>query len=76
MNMPNPFRVMVANPNEDMKKTLADLFGWLEKVETIPPEYDPETEYLVCHWEEQNGKAVQVWEIHNIPETEITEPEG
>lgn len=65
--MPNPFRVVVANPGEEQKAALAALFGWLEMVYTQEPSHDPETQYTVSHWEEQDGKAVQVWEIHPKP---------
>lgn len=70
--MPNPFRVVVSNPDDSTKAQLADMFGWLEMVYTEAPEYDPETQYTVYHWEEQNGKAVQVWEVKDIPAPEPT----
>lgn len=70
--MPNPFHATIANPNETQKATLAELFGWLEMVYTEPPEYDPETQYVVDHWEEIDGQAVQVWEVHNKPIPEPT----
>lgn len=64
-NMPNPYRVTVSNPTETVKAKLAEMFGWLEKVETTPPEYDTETQYITYHWEEIDGKVVQIWEIHD-----------
>ena len=70
--MPNPFRVTVANPDDNTKATLAELFGWLEMVYTDQPEYDPETQYVTDHWEEIDGKAVQVWEVHDKPTPEPT----
>ena len=70
--MPNPFRATIANPNEAQKSTLAELFGWLQMVYTDVPEYDPETQYVVDHWEEHNGQAVQVWEIKELPTPEPT----
>ena len=70
--MPNPFRVTVANPTEEQKAQLAGMFGWLEMVYTDQPEYDPETEYVTDYWEEENGKAVQKWEVHERPEPEPT----
>lgn len=72
MLMPNPFKVVVSNPTEEQKAQLADMFGWLEMVYTDEPEYDPETQYTESHWEEQNGKAVQVWEVKEKPEPEPT----
>ena len=70
--MPNPFRVTVANPTEEQKSQLADMFGWLEMVYTDAPEYDPETQYITHKWEEKNGKAVQVWTLYDIPVPEPT----
>ena len=68
--MPNSFRVVVSNPDEATKAQLAEMFGWLEMVYTEEPEYDPETQYAESHWEEIDGKAVQVWEVKDRPEPE------
>lgn len=39
--------------------------NWLVREDTPAPEYDPETQYVTHYYEEQNGKAVQVWEVHD-----------
>ena len=65
--MPNPFAATIANPNETQKEKLAEIFDWLPMVYTDAPEYDPETQYVVDHWEEIDGKAVQKWEVHELP---------
>lgn len=70
--MPNPFHATIANPNETQKAALAELFGWLAMVYTDAPEYDPETQYVVDHWEEIDGQAVQVWEVRDKPTPEPT----
>lgn len=70
--MPNPFAATIANPNETQKEKLAELFGWLEMLYTEQPEYDPETQYAVDHWEEINGQAVQKWKVHDKPTPEPT----
>lgn len=70
--MPNPFRVAVANPTEEQKAQLAGMFGWLEMVYTDQPEYDPDTQYVTDYWEEEDGKAVQHWEVHERPAPEPT----
>ena len=70
--MPNPFRVTVANPTEVQKAQLAEMFDWLEMVYTDQPEYDPETQYVTDYWMEEDGKAVQKWEVHERPEPEPT----
>lgn len=70
--MPNPFRVVVSNPSEEQKAALAELFGWLEMVYTDAPGYDPDTQYATSYWVEEDGKAVQKWEIHDNPTPERT----
>ena len=64
--MPNPYRMIAANPDDDKKAMIAQMDGWLEMIYTQEPEYDPETQYLTDYWKETDGKAVQMWEIHNI----------
>lgn len=63
----NPVSVSIANPDEQQKATMANLRGELPLQYTEQPEYDPETQYLTETWVEQDGKAVQVWEVHDIP---------
>lgn len=70
MDLPNPYHLTVSNPTEEQKKVIADFDGWLEKVYTEQPEHDPEKEYCTDYWEEENHKAVQKWEIHELPERE------
>ena len=70
--MPNPFHATIANPNDEQKAALAAIFGWLEMVYTDAPEYDPETQYVTDYWMEEDGKAVQVWEVHDKPTPEPT----
>lgn len=70
--MPNPFRVAVSNPDDEQKAQLAEMFGWLEMVYTDAPEYDLATQYVTDYWQEQDGKAVQQWEVHDKPAPEPT----
>lgn len=67
---PNPVFVSISNPNEEQKKTMANLRGELELVYTEQPPYNPETQYLTQEWNEVNGKAVQSWIIHDIEEAQ------
>ena len=60
----NPVSVTVSNPTDDQRGLLAELRGELEMVRTPEPEYDPEKQYLTEAWVEQDGKAVQVWTVH------------
>lgn len=66
--MPNPYHLSVANPTDEQKKVIADFDNWLEMVYTPQPEYDHETQFVTDYWEEENGKAVQKWEVHDNPE--------
>lgn len=72
--MPNPLKVTIANPTEEQKATLAPMLGYLPMRYTPEPEYDPDTQYTECHWEEQDGWAVQIWEVKDKP-TPPPEPE-
>lgn len=71
-DMPNPFRATIANPTEEQKAALAQLFDWLPKVYTQEPEYDPETQYTTYTWEIEDDKLVRIWEIHDNPTPEPT----
>lgn len=69
--MPNPYRLEVVNPTDEQKATIAEFDNWLEMVYTEEPPHT-ETQYTTFHWEEIDGKAVQVWVIHDI-EAEVEE---
>lgn len=68
----NPVYVSISNPDEDQKRIMADLRGELEMVYTDQPTYDPDTQYVTDYWQEDDGKAVQRWTIHDKPEPEPT----
>ena len=69
----NPIRITIGNPTEEQKELCAQLLGQLEIVDTPEPQYDPETQYVTDYWEEEDGKAVQKWEVHEKP---APEPDG
>lgn len=70
--MPSPYRLTVANPDEATKATLAALDHWLPMRYSPEPEYDPETQYVSGFWVEEDGEAVQHWEICDLPAPETT----
>jgi len=70
--MPNPYHLTVANPTDATKAVIAGLDNWLPMTYTEQPTYDPETQYLTEYWENENGTAVQHWEIHDLPTPEPT----
>lgn len=63
MAAPNPLRIVIGNPSDERYR----YEGWLEKRYTERPEYDPDTQYITDHWEQDGQYAVQQWEIHDIP---------
>lgn len=71
-DMENPFKIVVANPTEEQKAIFAQMFGYLEKVYTPEPPYDPETQYLTHTWEINDDKLVRMWEVHDKPAPEPT----
>lgn len=72
--MANPFRATISNPNEHQKEQLADVFGYLPMQYTETPSYDPETQYVTDYWMEEDGYAVQHWEVHEIEPVPVEEP--
>lgn len=67
MNAPNPLRIVVSNPSDERYR----YEGWLEKKYTDKPTYDPETQYITDHWEQDGQYAVQHWDVHEIPDKEV-----
>lgn len=68
----NPVSVTIANPTDEQRALLAQLRGELPIVETDPPAYDPETQ-----WIEDFGRIVedhieQYWEVYDKPAPEPT----
>ena len=56
---PNPLRIVISNPTDVQYKE----WGWLPVINTEPPEYNPETQYVVSHYEIDGEQIKQVWEI-------------
>lgn len=45
---------------------------WFQLVEDEPPEYNPETQYLDYHYEQEAEAIRKVWEVIDIPVDDIT----
>ena len=76
MNMPELYKASWDIRNdEETQDFCAKHDNWLIREDTECPEYDPETQYVTFYYEEQNGKAVQVWEVHDkeVPPVEEVE---
>ena len=70
----NPWTVNIANPTEEQKEMLAKLDGSLEVQYTEQPNYNPETQDIKYKFQNIDGKAIQVWEIHDVqPIDEVNE---
>ena len=68
-NAPNPLRIVVANPTPEVYEQ----WGYHEVTETTQPEYDAAKQKIASHYEMQNGKIVQVWEVTDLPESETAD---
>lgn len=68
-NAPNPLRIVVANPTPEVYEQ----WGYHEVTDTTPPEYDAAKQKIASHYEMQNGKIVQVWEVTDLPESETAD---
>ena len=66
---PNPLRIVISNPTDAQYRER----GWLPVAHTEPPEYNPDTQYAVSHYEMDGNKIVQKWEIREIEAEEVTE---
>lgn len=67
MEMPMRYKASWDLRNDDVTQAfVANHDLWLIKQDTQCPEYDPETHYAISWYEEENGYAVQKWEIKEI----------
>ena len=67
MNMPEMYIAHWDIRNDETTQDFcANHDHWLIRRDTEQPEYDPETQYLTFYYEEQEGYAVQIWDIHDI----------
>ena len=72
-NMPDVYKASWDLRNDDTTRVFcANHDEWLQKKDTEPPEYNPETQYLTFHYEQEGSFAVQVWEVHDIENIEDT----
>ena len=63
---PNPLRIVVSNPTDAQYRE----WGWLPVVHTEPPIYDPETQYIIYHYIEDENTIRQVWEVLEFSDEE------
>lgn len=58
---PNRIVISVANPKDDDLERA----GYRKVIETDPPEYNPETQYIDSHYVVSGDNILQVWEVHD-----------
>lgn len=61
---PKVLRITISNPSDER----LEYEGYRKVVETDPPEYDPDTQYVESHYIEDGGKILQVWEVVDMPD--------
>ena len=68
---PKVLRIVVSNPTDDR----LEYEGYKKVIETEPPEYDPEIQYVESHYVEDENTILQVWEVIDMPVDETTSDE-
>lgn len=59
---PNPLRIVISNPTDERY----EYEGYHKVIETEPPKYDNETQYVVSHYEMDGNDILQKWEILDV----------
>lgn len=57
---PKVLRIVVSNPSDER----LEYEGFHKVIETEPPEYNPETQYIESHYVMSGDNILQVWEVH------------
>lgn len=65
---PKVLRITISNPSDER----LEYEGYHKVVETTPPEYNPETQYIDSHYVMSGDNILQVWEVHEIEIAEKT----
>lgn len=68
---PKVLRIVVSNPSDER----LEYEGFHKVIETDPPEYNPETQYIDSHYVMSGDCILQVWEVHEIEVVETVETE-
>lgn len=56
---PKVLRIIISNPSDER----LEYEGYKKVIETEPPVYDSETQYVTSHYVEEENAIRQVWEI-------------
>lgn len=63
------FLLSVSNPSDGR----LEYEGYRKVIETDPPDYDPETQRIECHYTEDGNNIRQVWDVIDLPVEESSE---
>lgn len=66
---PKVLRITISNPSDER----LEYEGYHKVVEVEPPEYNPQTQTIECHYEMSENDIMQVWEIVDNPVEETEE---
>lgn len=65
---PKVLRITISNPSDER----LEYEGYHKVIETTPPEYNPDTQYIESYYVMSGDNILQVWEVH---ENEVVENE-
>ena len=63
---PKVLRIVISNPSDER----LEYEGYKKVIETEPPIYDPETQYIIYHYIEDENTIRQVWEVLEFSDEE------
>lgn len=69
---PRVLRITISNPSDER----LEYEGYRKVVETDPPEYNPETQYVESHYIEDGNRILQVWDVIDMPSQDMGSPEN
>ena len=66
---PKELRITISNPSDER----LEYEGYHKVIETDPPSYNPETQYIENHYIMSGENILQVWEVHDNEVVETVE---
>lgn len=63
---PKVLRIVISNPSDER----LEYEGYKKVIETEPPVYDPETQYIIYNYIEEENTIRQVWEVLEFSDEE------
>ena len=66
---PKVLHITISNPSDER----LEYEGYRKVIETDPPEYNPDTQYIDSHYVMSGDNILQVWEVHDNEVEEVSE---